>query len=635
MLSALFFFLASWFFGLTILEIGQIILPSLFRNVLGLVLGVVLNTLAIFFASFLFGLNFITSLAILLLTFLPSLFFLFKKTALPNFLDQFDFKKNWTIVLAFAALSFLLIQIFNKSIYIDSNRIIAGNRLVWTDWPVHIAIISSFVHGNNFPPENPLYSGQIISYPFFSDFLSSVLESLGASLKISLIIPGIVLSLASIALIYFLGVMLTAKKHLVLIGVIIGIFWGGLGFMYFIKDLITSGNFLETLKFPPYEYTFLQDKGFWFFSFLYSELLPQRAFLFGLPMFFSALILLILGIYQSERKYLALSGYLVGVMPFFHMHSYLSFLMISSVFIFLTFLTNLKEQGIKYALSKFKDIIVYFTLPIVGLGLIQAPVFLSVNLSQSLGLNWGWMKGNENFIVFWFKNSGFFWPLMILAFFILKKNTMARDLGLSSIVLFILPNIFRFASWPYDNLKIMTYWYLIGAFFVAISLSFVFQKGFLGKILSIILFVTLTLSGGIEIGRIMNTQKTQIPLWSKNDVELADTLKEVTPPKSLILTAAIHDHPSTALAGRKTIIGFPGNAWAWGLPDWYQREMDVHKIFRADSTYTFNLMKKYKVDYVLISPREIIFEPNLNEEYFLKNYPLVIQGEDYKLFQIK
>ena len=133
----------------------------------------------------------------------------------------------------------------------------------------------------------------------------------------------------------------------------------------------------------------------------------------------------------------------------------------------------------------------------------------------------------------------------------------------------------------------------------------------------------------------MDTEKTKIQLWSESDIELANLLVEKTPPNSLILTAAIHDHPSTALAGRKTIIGFPGNAWAWGLSDWSQRENDVRTIFRADSIFTSYLLQKYQVDYVLISPRERSFESQVNDEYFSKNYTLVAQGENYKLFQIK
>ena len=440
------------------------------------------------------------------------------------------------------------------------------------------------------------------------------------------------MGISVIVLIYFLGIILTGSKKTAIVGLFIGIFWGGLGFLYFLQDLLTSSNFWQTLLFPPHEYTFYGEKNLWFFSFLYSELLPQRGFLFGLPMFLLGLIFLILGISRNKNSYLLASGCLVAIMPFFHMHSYLSFLFLISVLIPLTILTDFIQYGLAKAKSHLAAIIFCFLLPIVTLGLIQLPLFISLNLSQTVGLNWGWMKGHENIFLFWFKNTGFFWPLFIFAIFKIKLAPVARNVLIASVILFILPNIIRFAPWPYDNLKIMTYWYLIGAFFVAESLLYFYKKNDLGKIIATVLFITLIISGVIEVTRIFNTQKTKINLWSRNDIELADVIIAKTEPRSLILTAAIHDHPVTALAGRKIIIGFPGNAWSWGLADWSQRETDVHTMFKGGPSFLFN---KYKVDYVLISPRERNFEPRLNEDYFAKNFTFVSGGPDYKLYQIR
>jgi len=618
--------------GLAIMEAVKIVLPSYIKIFFAIILGVIVNILVIFGISQVFGLNITNVLIATSLTFFPSLIFLTKRPGAFEIFGKLEVKKNPFIVGSLLVLGIFIVVFFFKSIYVNENGIIAGNRLVWTDWPVHIAIISSFVHGNNFPPQNPLYAGQTISYPFFADFLSAVLQVLGASLKTSLIIPGIILGISVIVLIYFLGIILTGSKKTAIVGLFIGIFWGGLGFLYFLQDLLTSSNFWQTLLFPPHEYTFYGEKNLWFFSFLYSELLPQRGFLFGLPMFLLGLIFLILGISRNKNSYLLASGCLVAIMPFFHMHSYLSFLFLISVLIPLTILTDFIQYGLAKAKSHLAAIIFCFLLPIVTLGLIQLPLFISLNLSQTVGLNWGWMKGHENIFLFWFKNTGFFWPLFIFAIFKIKLAPVARNVLIASVILFILPNIIRFAPWPYDNLKIMTYWYLIGAFFVAESLLYFYKKNDLGKIIATVLFITLIISGVIEVTRIFNTQKTKINLWSRNDIELADVIIAKTEPRSLILTAAIHDHPVTALAGRKIIIGFPGNAWSWGLADWSQRETDVHTMFKGGPSFLFN---KYKVDYVLISPRERNFEPRLNEDYFAKNFTFVSGGPDYKLYKIR
>ncbi len=629
------FFIASFFVGQAILEATQIILVLPIRHIIAVVLGIITNTLIIFGTSFVFGLNLVNVLAVISLPFLLSVIFLFKKADWQTFFEGLEVRNHWLVLLGFSVLIIFIIILFFKSIYVDSQGITAGNRLVWTDWPVHLAIISSFVHGNNFPPQNPLYAGQLISYPFFADFLSAILQILGAGLKTSLVVPGILLALSSISLLYYLGTLLVERKSTVIIGIFVGLFWGGLGFWYFFQDLVKSSNFWATLTFPPYEYTFYQEKNLWFFSFLYSELIPQRSFLFGLPMFLISLILLIIGISQHKKTYLLLAGYLTAIMPFFHMHSYISLLLLSSIFIPLTILISFFHQGFKKAKEQLAAVIFYFLLPIIGLGLIQLPFFLSLNLNQTIGLNFGWMEGKENFFLFWFKNTGFFWPLMLFAFWKTKLSTLTKTLAVSSILFFVLSNIFRFAPWSYDNLKIMTFWYFIGAFLVAKSLVYFYQKNYLGKILAVFLFITLTFSGIIEVTRVFNTQKVKINLWSKDDIELANTIIAKTEPNSVILTAAIHDHPVTALAGRRIIIGFPGNAWSWGLTDWAQREADVHTLLKADQIYMPYLLKKYKVDYVLISPREKYFEPAVNEQYFSQNAKFIVGGENYKLYQIE
>jgi len=633
--TSILFLVPSLVVGLAILELAQILLPSLARVIFALVLGLIFNTLIIFIASLFLKFSIINTLLLIFLISVPSLIYLIRKSSFPSFFEEVEIKKNWYPVLGFSFISIFIILIFTQSIFVSTNGIITGNRLVWTDWPVHIAIVSSFLEGENFPPQNPLYAGPLISYPFFSDFLSSIFQILGANLKTSLILPAIALSLSAMYLIYFFGLLITEKKKSAITGLFIGIFWGGLGFVYFISDLASSPNFAETLKFPPYEYTFYQAKNLWFFSFLYAELLAQRAFLFGLPMFFIALIILILGLARRKKLYLFLAGLIVAIMPFFHMHSYISLLLFCAIFFPINLAITFKQDGIIKTAKQLKDIILYFFLPIIGLGLIQLPVILSINLNQTIGFNWGWMKNQENFFLFWFKNTGFFWPLWIFAILKIKMNPLAKNIAIASTILFILPNVFRFAPWAYDNLKIMTYWYLLSAPLVGAAIVTIYQKGIFGKLLATALFISLIASGVIEDARILNTQKTQISLWSKKDFELANSIIKNTEPRSIILTAAIHDHPATALAGRKIIIGFPGNAWSWGYSDWQKREQDVREIFQGNPITAPILLEKYQVDYVLISPRERVFEPRINENYFLQKLEQVTKGPDYRIFKVK
>lgn len=633
MLLLILFLTSGFFTGFAILNLFKIKLSIILQLVCSLVVGLAVSTLLIFITAYKFGLNpptiFSLSLLLLVFAFLTS----FKSIGQYANLKKIDFRKNLLEIIGLLFISLVIINVFLKSILITSEGIIAGNRLVWTDWPVHIAIASSFANGDNFPPQNPLYTGPIMTYPFLSDFFSGVLLIMGMGLKSAFVIPGVILGLSSVLLIFYFNFLMTEDKKTALLATFIALFWGGLGFIYFFQDILNSANPLGTLLFPPHEYTFYKEKNLWFFSFIYSQLLPQRGFLFGLPLFFTSLILLIKGISHSKNGYLFLSAVLAGLLPFFHLHSQISFSIFAFTYIFLT-LISFKADRVVKTKDLFLKIPLCFIAPFLLLIAAQLPFFLLTGQSRSIGFHFGWMKEDENFFLFWFKNTGLFWPLILFAFWKVKINTTLKKVAIASFMLFLIPNLFRLASWPYDNLKVLTYWYFTSAPLVAIALKSLFKRDYLLKVVATVIVVSLTLSGTIEIIRIFNTPKVQTLLWSKNDIQLAEQISQKTEKNSLILAAAIHDHPITALAGRKLIIGFPGNAWSWGFEDWSRRENDVRQALQGKNA-AYLILKQYGVDYVLISNREKIFEPQTNEGYFIEHYPLIESNNQFKLFKVK
>ncbi len=624
----LLFFIVSLVLGLSIFCAFKINFRGLLRISCAFVVGTVANLLIIFTITTFFGFNLITVTSTLAVTLFTATFFLIKNG------DVFHIQKtklntNIRIFIPLAILLALVSIIFYNSIFVSNDAIFAGNRLIWVDWPIHISFISSFVHGNNFPPQNPMHTGGITTYPFLIEFLSAILQTLGASLKMSLVLPGIILVFTLISLLYHFGQTFFEKKAVLVISIFVALIPGGLGFLYFIQDLLKSGNFTQTLIFPPHEYTFYAQKNLWFFTFLYSELLPQRAFLLGLPIFFTSLILFTSAIAKPSRAKLMLSSYLIALLPFIHMHTFISAIIFFPIFIVLQLIDILRNGSTEAAKAFIFNTSVYFFLPILGLGLIQLPFFLGVG-AASFAPYFGWMKGDENFVIFWFKNTGLYWPLWVIGFLKIKSR-VAKNLLIASLSLFILPNLFRFAPWPYDNLKILTYWYIIGAFAVSTAIVTIWNKKILGKYIAILLFISLIFSGSLEILRILNIDKTQITLWNKDDIEVSKEVIKSTPPRSTILTAPVHDHPVSSLAGRNIIIGFPGNAWSWGYSDWSQREQDVKTMYLGEKDAE-NLIKKYKVNYVTVGPKERT-QFSINLSYFNK-YPQINLEKGWVLYDV-
>src|SRR5213594_1021679 len=52
------------------------------------------------------------------------------------------------------------------------------------DLPFHLSVITRFVYGQNFPPEDPTFAGARFTYPFLTDFISAMFVRVGSSCAI-------------------------------------------------------------------------------------------------------------------------------------------------------------------------------------------------------------------------------------------------------------------------------------------------------------------------------------------------------------------------------------------------------------------------------------------------------------------
>lgn len=643
---ALLFFLVSSLFGYALVKLLKLEASPLVVLSTSVLLGTVATALLFFFTAWVVPVSQMSLVIELVVLAGVSIYFLknnlaaFQKSLWEGIWKLFSCSHREKLLGLFFIV--LVVWLFGRSLFFDNKgQLFAGDRLVWTDWPVHMAIAASFAWGHNFPPQNPTFAGIPLIYPFFSDFVSGLLLALGASLPQAFIVPGMVLTLAFFGLYVAVGSRLLkasklfkdllALKLTAMGALFLSLFWGGLGWVYWLAEAFTNETTLvETLLAPAREYTFWWDKGLWFFTFLYSEILPQRGFLFGLPMFFLVLLLVYEGWQKRRLSNFVIAGFLSGLMPFFHTHSYLSLVILAITLGSIGAIGLIK--GDKAYKKKYLEAVFLFFLPFSVLSLIQLPLFLP----QSQGFPWrfGWMKEGENFFLFWFKNTGFFWPLFILGFWKGKFSGFVKALGIASSALFILPNLFQFAPWGYDNLKIFTYWYLIGAPFVMVGLFWIWRIRLIGPLCASLLFLSLTLSGVVEVGRITDTENVRVGLWVREDQEFAELIRQKTSPEAVFLTAAIHDHPVVSLAGRKILLGFPGNSWSWGIRDWYEREQDVHVMFRGGEAAS-ELWKKYGIDYIVVGSRERGFERNLDEGFIAQNGELVLEKGTTKVYKVK
>jgi uncharacterized membrane protein len=108
-------------------------------------------------------------------------------------------------------------------------------------------------------------------------------------------------------------------------------------------------------------------------------------------------------------------------------------------------------------------------------------------------------------------------------------------------------------------------------------------------------------------------------------------VRDRTPESALILHAPTYNTPAF-LAGRQSLLGYPGHIWSRGL-DYAAREHHIGQIY-AGGPEADGLLAQYGVDYVLVGPVERNQGPGYVNEGFFTRFTEVAAAGDYRLYQI-
>src|ERR1700746_292758 len=102
----------------------------------------------------------------------------------------------------FGFLVMLLWRVFDRVMFESRGEVFTAFRNNLGDLPFHLQVISSFVHGHNFPPEDPTYAGVRFTYPFISDVIAAMFVRCGARLRESMFVENFVLILALLGVLH-------------------------------------------------------------------------------------------------------------------------------------------------------------------------------------------------------------------------------------------------------------------------------------------------------------------------------------------------------------------------------------------------------------------------------------------------
>ena len=86
------------------------------------------------------------------------------------------------------------------------------------------------------------------------------------------------------------------------------------------------------------------------------------------------------------------------------------------------------------------------------------------------------------------------------------------------------------------------------------------------------------------------------------------------------------------LTGRRLLMGYWGQLWVSGIA-YQQRQADVGTIY-AMGPGAVDLLRTYKVDYVVIGPDERS-TLNANEAAYADRFPVAARTENYRVYDVR
>jgi hypothetical protein len=593
-------------------------------------LGIIFLTIISYLFSLVMG---FTIGAILGQVFVSLLIIIFnlRKSSIKLFFPQLKaiFTDKWFLGLLLIVAPIVYV-LFDTHIIPSINGDLYTGESTYGDLPYHLSMIVQIAYGGHFPPDNPMFAGIKLVYPYLINFFSSILVFEGSTLRDSVMFPGIILTLSLLGLIYDLGLTLTKKASVGFLTALFYFFNGGVGFYYFLKDYsFNLFQILQVLSHPTQmkEYSHLFSENIQWGNFLSRIVVPERSILFGIP---AGIIMLRILIFRGTDEKISffeivITAILASFMPLLHTHTVITFFFILPILLIYSLRTNYSKDTLhKYLL---------FILLTILFALIHIPTFFSHLASSShfMTFHLGWMtEDGQSVIVFWLKNSGLLIPLALLAL-ILPKNipNNIKVLQVCGLLLLLLVNTVLFSPYNWDNVKLL-FW--IGIFFAIAAASIVQllvsnSKVFL-KVTGGVVIFTLISTSILSILREINVQYILFP---KDAVSIGELVKKSTQKDALFLTYPIHNSPVSNLAGRQIMMGYPGYLWTQGV-DYQKRYSDIQTIFAGDKNAK-QLIAEYKINYIIIEdtdPEGI----KINQKFF-NQYQIALKNSQYTIYQMR
>ncbi len=554
-------------------------LESVEKLALTLFLSVLFSTHLVYWLSLVFGYSkFSVVLAGLL--FVPPLFFLRLERPDPRLLRH-------PAVLLATGVFLVFYVVLSGSVWVLKDDVILLSGSNWQDTPMHLGIIESLNQGN-FPPEMPYYSGLPMTYHYFVDFHTAIIEKMWGVFN-----PRLLVYLNSFFASLFALTLYLLASHLLggraaTFAVILGVFGGGFSYIRFFEALSQGGRFSSDLFLQNYTQEW---KGFFQIVPTFEVLLQSRPQMMGLPGLALAAYLLYQGLNEQDKRKLILSGLITGLIFPFQVTSTIA------LGIIFTLLTLKKQPG---------RISLFFLLPT----LVALPFLLAINPSASrFSLNPGWWAPDKTplgLVIFYTGNLGLPFLISFLLPLFQRRHLFFIYSWLTT--MFLIPNIVSFTPESFDMYKFFHFMWIPVAIASGGVLNRLYSKK---KVLALIVIAFSVFTPLLDAAWNLSVE---YPGYTLEEYSAGIWIRENTPQQAVFLEEGNIHSPPTQIAGRLRIQGY--GTWPYGHGyDIWTRDRDIKKAFQNIPRGTLETAEKYNATYAYIGREELQKYPGVKEKF--------------------